>query len=195
MISRYSISMACAAAALMAGQTQAADSYTVDKTHAHVGFEIAHMVISDVKGSFDEFDASLTVSDGKLETAEATVQVASINTKNEKRDVHLKNDDFFSAEKFPTMTFKSTGVSSKEGKEVLAGNLTIRDVTKAVEFEYSLKGPVNDPWGNTKVGFEAHTIINRQDFGLTYSKAIESGGLMVGNEVTIEIDMEFAKAK
>ncbi len=195
MISKHSILAACLAATFTTGQAQAADTYTVDKTHAHVGFEIAHMVISNVKGAFNDYDASLTVSDGELESAAATLQVDSIDTKNEKRDAHLKNDDFFSAEKFPTMTFKSTGVSSKGGKDLLMGKLTIRDVTKAVTSEYSIKGPIKDPWGNTKVGFEASTKINRQDFGLTWSKSIESGGLMVGNDVTIEIDMEFAKAK
>ncbi len=184
--------LATASAALASG-AYAQDTYTIDNTHAHIGFEIPHMVISNVKGAFNEYEASLTLKDDKLQSAEATLQVSSIDTKNKKRDEHLKSGDFFDAKGFPAITFKSTGVSQKAGKHILTGDLTIRDVTKSVNLTYILKGPVKDPWGNTKVGLEAGTIINRKDFGLTWSKALESGGLVVGNAVTLKMDMEFAK--
>ncbi|MDE0839465.1 MAG: YceI family protein, partial [Kiritimatiellae bacterium] len=131
--------------------------------------------------------------DGKLESATATIDIGSINTRNEKRDKHLRQPDFFDAEKHPSMTFTSTAISGKNGKGVITGDLTIRDITKSVELSYTLTGPVKDPYGNTKIGFEASGEIDRSAFGLTYSKALESGGLMIGNEVTLDINMEFAK--
>ena len=185
-----------AGSAIMVTSGAAQDTYTADTAHAHVGFQVPHMVISNVKGAFDDFSASLVLKEGKLEAVEATIQVASINTKNEKRDEHLRADDFFAVKEFPTITFVSTGVKGKkDGTGLISGKLTIRGVTKAVNLNYRVKGPVNDPWGNTKLGLEATTMIDRTAFGLTYSKALETGGLVVGNDVSIDIDLEFVKNK
>ena len=189
----YKLIPVLAVFAVMTSGAIAQDTYESDVTHAHVGFEISHMVISKVKGNFDKHSSSLVVNKGKLESVNATIEIGSINTRNEKRDKHLRQPDFFDAEKYPSMTFTSTAISGKKGKGVITGDLTIRDVTKSVQLPYKLTGPIKDPYGNTKIGLEASGEIDRSEFGLTYSKALESGGLMIGNEVTLDINMEFAK--
>jgi len=181
------------AAILLVVQARAEDNYTADKSHAYIGFSISHMVISKVKGNFDAFEASLSLEDGKLTDAKATIQVDSIDTDNVKRDKHLKSADFFDAEQFPEIKFETKTIEAKNGTGVITGNLTLHGVTKQVSLPYTVKGPVIDPWGNTKLGFEATTTIDRTEFGLKWSQALETGGLVVGNEVDISIDVEFAK--
>jgi len=165
------------------------ETFEVDKTHASVGFSIAHLVISKVRGQFTDFTASLEVDGDHLHSAEATIQAKSIDTGNKDRDKHLQAADFLDVKQFPVITFKSTRIRGN----TLIGNLTMHGVTKPVTLTYSLKGPIKDPWGNTKVGLEAKGTINRQDFGLTWSKALETGGLVVGNDVDLVIDFEAAK--
>ena len=165
------------------------DTYVVDNTHASIGFKISHLVISKVAGGFNDYEASLDVDGDHLHGASATIKVASIDTNNDKRDGHLRSPDFFDAEKFPEITFTATTIQSR----TMTGDLTIKGITKAVALSYELKGPIRDPYGNTKVGFTATGTINRQDFGLTWSKALESGGLVVGDEVELHIDVEAAK--
>lgn len=155
----------------------------IDKDHTSIGFNITHMVISRVRGSFEEFDGSLTVEDGELKAVKAEIQVASINTANRRRDDHLKSDDFFDAENFPVITFESTSV--EEGK--VTGNLTIKGITREVVLDTEFSGPATDPWGNVRYGLTGSTTINRTDFGLTWNQALEAGGVMVGEEVRIEI--------
>ncbi len=184
------------ATALLALPALAAD-WNLDASHSSVGFEVKHMAISKVKGSFGEFSGTVTGEPGKPETfsIETVIQVASVNTGNEKRDEHLRSDDFFDVEKYPTMTFKSTGVKMDGDEGVLTGELTLHGVTRTVELELEYAGMVDDPWGNTRMGFSAEGEIDRREFGLTWSKALETGGLVVGNDVEIELEIELVQAK
>jgi polyisoprenoid-binding protein YceI len=163
-----------------------------------VDFTVAHLVIAEVRGSFRDFEATLVsdkpdLSDMKLE---ATIKTASVFTDNEARDKHLRSNDFFNADSFPNIIFKSTSVK-KRGKDsyAITGNLTIRDVTKPVVLETIYRGSVVDPWGNTKAGFTAMTTIDRFVFGTTWNKTIETGGLVVGKDVNIRLAMQFVKQK
>lgn len=181
-------------AGVMAGPVLGEDTYKGDPAHASVGFAISHMVISKVKGSFGEFEATVTLNDdGELASAQADIKVASLDTANTKRDEHLRSPEFFDVDNHPSITFESTGTVMREELKLVQGKLTIHGVTKDVEFPYSIKGPVKDPWGNTKVGFAMNGTINRKDYGLTWSKVLETGGLVVGEEVELIIDVEFAK--
>lgn len=178
----------------------AAESWTVDPVHSIVEFSVRHMVISKVKGRFGEFAGTVDF-DGKSPaggSVELTVQIASIDTDDEERDGHLKSPDFFDAEKNPTMTFKSKKVvmvDGKTGEFKLIGDLTMAGTTKEVTFDCEFNGVAVDPWGNTKSGFSASTVINRQEFGLTWSKTIETGGLLVGNDITIVLELELLKTE
>ena len=176
--------------------------WKADKAHSSVNFSVSHMVISEVVGNFKDFDATLTTSKNDFSDAaiEATIKIASVNTENEGRDKHLRSDDFFNAEKFPTMTFKSTK-TEKVGDDTykITGDLTIRDVTKSVVLDTKLLGQTKTPWGVMAAGFKATTTIDRLEFGVKWSKAMETGGLMVGKNVSItllfELDKQEAPAK
>jgi polyisoprenoid-binding protein YceI len=175
-----------------------ADTYTLDAAHSSVGFQIKHLAIAKVNGSFADFTGSFTYEKGKPETwsVEADIQVKSVNTGNNDRDDHLRNADFFDVEQYPVMTFKSTGVKMKNDSEgVLMGNLTLHGVTHAVELDLEFNGAVTDPWGNDKVGFSASGKINRKNWGLNFNKALETGGLMLGEDVKISLEIEAAKNK
>jgi polyisoprenoid-binding protein YceI len=168
--------------------TFAQTNWTFDKAHSKIGFSVSHLVITDVEGNFKEFDASVTTDGDNWENAkiEFTAEIASIDTDNEKRDEHLRSDDFFNAEKYPSLKFISKSFKKVDDNEYkLVGDLTIRDVTKEVELEVELNGTVVDPWGNTKAGFDLEGEINRFDYGLKWSKALETGGLVVGEDVEI----------
>ncbi len=173
-------------------------TWNIDATHSTAEFKIRHLMISNVKGSFPKLSGVLTLdeSDVTKSSVEATIDVASIETRDAQRDTHLKSADFFDVEKFPEMKFKSTKVVQKGGGEgTVEGDLTIRDVTKPVVFD--VVGPTEqtkDPWGNLRVGVEATTKISRKEFGLTWSAPLEAGGVMVGDEVTITLEVEFVKA-
>lgn len=167
----------------------------VDKAHTDIGFSIRHMVLSRVRGHFGEYDASLEIDEShQLVSAHATIEVASINTANEKRDEHLRADDFFDAEQFPHITFVGKRVEEVNGQTVLVGDFTIRDVTREIRLPFTLVGPVQDPWGNHKFGFQATVTINRTDYGLTWSRTLETGGLVVGEDVEIQLEMQFQKS-
>ncbi len=168
--------------------TFAQTNWAFDKAHSKIGFSVSHLVITDVEGNFKEFDASVTTDGDNWENAkiEFTAEIASIDTDNEKRDEHLRSDDFFNAEMYPQLKFVSKSFKKVDGNEYkLVGDLTIRDVTKEVELEVELNGTVVDPWGNTKAGFDLEGEINRFDYGLKWSKALETGGLVVGEDVEI----------
>lgn len=172
--------------------------WALDNAHTSVRFSVSHLVISEVDGSFRTFAGSMTASKPDFTDAqiEFSVDIASINTDNEQRDNHLKSDDFFNAEKFPKMTFKSLSMKKISGNQYeLTGNLTIRDITKKATFAVTYGGTANDPWGNTKAGFRASTTINRLDYGLKWNTLTEAGGAVVGSDVTIQINAEFVKAK
>ena len=174
-----------------------AGKWKVDKSHSNVKFTVTHMVVSEVEGSFKLFDGTMENEKSDLTDAKInfTVDVSSIDTDNERRDGHLKSDDFFNAEKFPSMKFTSTSMtSSGDNKYKLAGDLTIRDVTKPVEFDVSYGGTITAN-GKTKLGFKAKTSINRFDYNLKWDKATEGGGLVVSKEVGILVNVELDKVK
>ena len=197
MKTRLSIISTLAGLALIGGSVRAAD-FVVDTTHSDVGFKIAHLAISKVTGQFTEFDGTLSLEPGKPETltVNGTVKTASIDTRNKKRDDHLRNADFFDAEKYPTITFKSTAVKALGGEKVqVTGDLTIKDVTKPVTLTGTVSKVIKDPWGNTKVGVSLAGNIDRTDFGLKWNKALETGGLVVGTDVALSIEIEAAAKK
>ena len=174
-----------------------ASTYTVDKSHSYVGFKVRHLGIANVKGNFTDYEASVTMDGDDISTlqAEATIQTASIDTENERRDNHLRSDDFFNAEQFPALTFKSKGVRNINGSTFeLVGDLTIRDVTKEVvlEAEFLGSGMMRD---TKKVGFQAETVISRFDYNLKWNNLTEAGGLVVGEDVTILLELELDEKK
>ena len=171
-----------------------AGTYTIDPTHTEISFSVRHLAISKVRGHFQTFAGTVEIAE-QIEdsTASATIDVASINTNQAQRDEHLRTSDFFNVEEFPEMTFKSTGVAVDGGALTITGDLTLRGVTKPVTLEAEFGGATVDGYGNTKVGFEATTKINRQDFGVTWNAATEAGGLTLGDVITITIDAQLAK--
>lgn len=186
------------AAALLAVSSLALSQsgWKLDKNHSSIGFSVKHLVISTVSGNFKDFDITLTTAKDDFSDAavQAVIKMASINTDNTARDNHLKSDDFFNAEKFPEIKFTSTSFEKVgEGKYKITGDLTIRDVTKKVVFDAVYNGSIKTPWGNTAMSWTAATIINRFDYNLKWNKALESGGLIAGQDVTITINLEMDK--
>lgn len=171
--------------------------WTVDQSHSHIGFEVKHMMVSKVKGVFDSYTANVEAAD-LSDLTEANISfkfdVASINTRNEDRDNHLKSADFFDAEQFPTITFESTSITKSGDSFDVTGNLTIKDVTKEVTFETEFNGKGTNPWGLAVYGFEATTKINREEFDLTWNTALETGGVLVGKDVKIKVELELNPA-
>lgn len=176
-----------------------ASSWEIDGAHSSAQFSIKHLMVSNVRGEFSKVTGTLNLDDKDItkSTVEATIDVSSINTRDEKRDGHLKSPDFFDVAKFPTITFKSKKVAKAgEGKLKVTGDLTIHGVTKEVVL--NVDGPAKeakDPWGNIKSGAVATTKINRKDFGLGWNKVLETGGVAVGEEVSITIDVELQQKK
>ncbi|MBI4548258.1 MAG: YceI family protein [Ignavibacteriae bacterium] len=172
--------------------------WKVDKPHSQVNFSVTHLLIAEVTGRFTDFDANLTHTkdDFTDATIEARIKTQSIDTDIERRDNHLRSDDFLNAEKYPEMVFKSTSVE-KTGKDTYAikGYLTIRDSTKLVVLDAKFKGQTTDPWGNTRAVFKATTTIDRFEFGTKWNAALETGGLVVGRDVEITLLMQFIKQK
>jgi polyisoprenoid-binding protein YceI len=173
-------------------------TWNLDPVHSTAEFKVRHMMISWVKGKFTGLTGTLTLhdSDHTLHQVEASIDVASIQTGAADRDGHLKSGDFFNVEQFPTLTFKSSDVKSAgKGEFSVTGDFTMHGVTKPVTFEVEeFSDPAKDPWGNQRVGLIATTKINREDFGLTYNAALETGGVLVGKDVTITLDVQFVKA-
>jgi polyisoprenoid-binding protein YceI len=170
--------------------------WTADPVHSAVRFSVSHFVISDVTGSFKVFSGTINQKGADFSGAAVSfmADVNSINTDNEMRDNHLKSATFFSAEKFPTMTFKSASFKKKKGNLYeLDGDLTIRDVTRSVRFMVVYGGTVKDAYGNTRVGFKANGQIKRFDYGIQWNERTEAGELVVGNEINIELNLEFIK--
>lgn len=170
-----------------------AATYEIDKAHSSVSFKVRHLGVSNTKGNFEEFQGSFAFdpADPASWKAAATIQVASVNTDDAKRDEHLRSSDFFDVANHPTMTFQSTGVTKNaDGTYQLQGDLTLRGVTKPVTLALEVLGTVTDPWGNARAGFAATGKINRKDFGVSWHKALDNGGLVVGDEVTILLEIE-----
>jgi polyisoprenoid-binding protein YceI len=173
-------------------------NWVVDKSHSNVKFTVTHLVISEVDGNFKSFTGTLQSSKPDFTDAniDFSVDVASINTDNEMRDKHLISDDFFNAEKYSKLTFKSLNFKKISGnKYELTGDLTIRDVTKRVKFDVTYGGTVKDGYGNTKAGFKAITTINRFDYNLKWNTVTEAGGVVVGPDVNITLNLEFGLKK
>jgi len=199
MKTRNTIPLLILTLAVMAAAVPAtAEQYAIDTAHSSVGFEIRHLAISKTRGTFGALEGTFEFVGGKPGewSVEAVIQAASISTDNEDRDKHLKSPDFLDVEKFPTLTFKSKAVEMESETEgVLRGELTLHGVTRVVELDFEFLGTVTDPWGNEKAGFSATTKINRKDYGLTWNKALETGGLVVGDEVKITLEIEGNKVK
>ena len=176
----------------------ATTTWNIDPAHSVAEFKVKHMMISNVKGQFAKVSGVLTLDESELANSrvDTLIEAASLETRDAQRDTHLKSPDFFHVEKFPTLSFKSTGIRLvRDGELAVEGDLTIRGVTRKIVF--SVEGPTppaKDPWGNTRVAVSATTKINRKDFGLTWNAALETGGILVGDEVTITLDVQFVKA-
>lgn len=172
-------------------------TWNIDPVHSTAQFKVKHLMISNVKGEFTSLTGVLDLNEGDVTKSyvEASIDATTINTREAQRDAHLKSADFFDVEKFPTLTFKSTGVSKTgDGELSVKGELTIHGVTQSVVFDVEgPSAPTKDPWGNTRIGLSATTKINRKDFGLTWNAALETGGILVGEEVTITLDVELVK--
>lgn len=185
------VALASSAAAVNA-QTE---TYKVDPAHASVGFKVKHMMINDVHGAFDKVDGTIMLDPKNIagSTVDVTIETASINTRAEKRDNHLRSADFFDAAKYPAITFKSKKIEKKGEQWVMTGDLTIRGVTKEIQLPFAMSGPVMNPWGQSVIAVSASTEINRQDFGVSWNKSLDAGGVLVGDKVTIEIEAEAQK--
>jgi polyisoprenoid-binding protein YceI len=179
------------------GALAGGSSWQMDPAHSHVEFAVRHLMISSVKGAFDDVQGTVWVdeSDAKTVCVDVTIQVASIDTRQEQRDAHLRSTDFFDAARFPTITFRSRMVEGNhhDSKFRVVGDLTIRDVTRQVVLDVSAEGRLIDPWGEERTGFSAHGKIDRTDFGLTWNQALETGGVLVSNEVTISVEVELIR--
>ena len=173
-------------------------TWKIDPAHSVAEFKVKHMMISNVKGQFTKISGVVFLDDRDIENSsvEASLDAASINTGEADRDTHLKSADFFDAQEFPTLEFRSSRVKrTGEGELIVEGDLAIHGVTRNVTF--AVEGPTaaaKDPWGNTRVGLSATTRINRKDFGLTFNAALETGGILIGEEVTITLDVQLVKA-
>ena len=170
-------------------------TYKIDADHSDIMFKVKHLMISTITGVFKKFDGTLEFNE-HLSDATVTFEadVSSVDTKNEQRDGHLKSDDFFNAEQFPKLTFKSTHIKKTGDDEyLLTGDLTIRDVTKPVELKVEYNGATKDPWGQEKMGFEVSGKINRKDYGLKWSAVTEAGGLVVADDVKLLMNVEMIK--
>lgn len=172
--------------------------WSLDQSHSEIDFKLRHLMISNVKGSFKTFDANIYTTDKDFTTAEIDlwIDVASITTGDEKRDEHLKQADFFDVEHHKQITFTSSTIekAGPDGNHELWGELTIRGITKNVKLQVEFGGIINDPWGNEKAGFTVSGKINRKDWELTWNAALETGGLMVGEEITISCDIQLTNA-
>lgn len=171
-----------------------AGTWNIDPSHSHVGFSVRHLMVSKVRGEFGSFDGAIRIADNLLDSSvEATIDVASVSTRDEGRDAHLRTSDFFAVDEHPTWTFRSTGlrVENADADEYrLSGDLTLRGVTRPVELELEFHGVQQDPWGGTRIGFSAETKLNRKDFGIDWNALVDGGGVIVGDKVSITLEIE-----
>ncbi|HKR52472.1 MAG TPA: YceI family protein [Pseudonocardiaceae bacterium] len=172
--------------------------YIIDPTHSRLGFVARHAMVTKVRGSFMDFAGSfdMDASDWSASKAQATIQVASVDTGNEQRDSHLRANDFFDVPNYPKITFTSTRVEqTAEGTFAVTGDLTIKGITKPVTIELVYTGSAVDPFGNSRIGFEGTTTINRKDFGVNFNATLDTGGVLVSDKITLELDISAIKAK
>jgi polyisoprenoid-binding protein YceI len=172
-------------------------NWQLDKSHSGISFSVRHMMISNVRGSFTDFDATVAADPANLSdvTASISIDVNSVDTKDAGRDGHLKSPDFFNAEQHPNLTFTVTKLTPKGGDDYeITGDLTIAGVTKPVTLNGEISGPAKDPWGNEKIAVSASGSLARSDFGLTWNAALETGGVLLSDTIKLNIELQFAKA-
>jgi polyisoprenoid-binding protein YceI len=175
--------------------TLPAGTFNIDPTHSRVGFSARHAMVTKVRGSFNDFTGSAVVSDG-VASINIDITVASVDTRNADRDGHLQSADFFDVANFPKITFASTSVKESGSDKIsVEGNLTIKDVTKPISIEFEYSGAATDPFGNARFGFEGAAEINRKDFGLTWNAALETGGILVSENIKLEFEISTIAAK
>ena len=177
---------------LMTASLSTAATFAIDPVHSSIGFKIKHMVISKVRGSFGQFEGIIEFDevDPALGSVSATITMDSIDTGDQKRDEHLRDADFFNTAEFPTMTFSSKEITKDGDDWQLKGNLTLHGVTRPVALKLEYNGSVDDPWGNHRVGFAAEGKIDRRDYGISWNNTLDKGGLALGNDVTIQLEIE-----
>lgn len=181
----------------MADLASTTGTWTIDPAHTNIGFSTRHAMVAKVRGNFNTYSGSFTLDGANpaASTAELTIVASSISTGNADRDAHLTSPDFLDVEQYPELTFKSTKVTQKSDDEfVVTGDLTIHGTTKSVDVKFELLGVSQDPWGNTKIGFEGEAKISRKEFGLEWNAVLETGGVLVGDEIKLNLDVEAAKA-
>ena len=193
---QYFYSLVLAASLVATPVTSLAATYKLDAAHAEVGFKVSHLGISNVKGAFANVDGTFDFDSSNIEKSKTavTIKASSINTNNKKRDDHLRSKDFLNVGTYPEISFTSKEIKNVKDKNfTVVGDLSIANVKKEVELDVVFNGEAKDPWGNQRAAFEATTVINRKDFGLTWNKVLETGGLVVGEQVKISIDIEGIK--
>ena len=171
-------------------------TYTIDPAHTRIGFVARHAMVTKVRGAFNDFEGSAVVdgTDFTKSTGQLTIQAASIDTRNEQRDAHLRSNDFLAMEEYPEITFTSTNIQQTGPTSVeLTGDLTIRGVTNTVTIPFEFEGAATDPFGNLRVGFEGSVVINRKDYGVTWNVALETGGVLVSDKITLEFEVSAIK--
>ena len=173
----------------------ATTKWSIDPTHSEIGFKVKHMMFTNVSGTFATYDATITTEDDNFENAnfEFSANIDSISTNNLDRDNHLKSGDFFDADNFPKLTFKASSFTKDGDDYEITGDLSIKEVTKPVKFPVEFSGLMKDPWGNTKAGLNIYGKINRKDWGLNWNSALETGGVLVGEEVKLNIELQLIK--
>lgn len=179
----------------MSGVSQLNGTYTIDPMHSEIGFVTRHAMVTKVRGAFDDFTGTATTGENLAGAkVDVTIQVASIDTRQADRDNHLRSADFFDVEQFPTIQFTSTDVQAKGDGLSITGDLTIKGVTKPLTIDFDYNGEAKDQRGNTRIGFEGNAKINRKDFGLTWNAALETGGVLVSDQITLEFEISAVKA-
>lgn len=170
--------------------------WAIDPTHSEIGFKVKHMMFTNVSGKFNAFEASIENEDDQFDTSVVSfsAEVNSVDTNNADRDNHLRSADFFDVEQFPKISFKSTGIKKiNEGQFKVSGDLTIKDVTQNITLDAEYSGLMKDPWGNTKAGVSLNGKINRKEFGLTWNAALETGGVLVGEDIKLAAEVQLIK--
>lgn len=170
--------------------------WNIDPTHSSVGFKVKHMMFTNVKGQFEEYTSEIETPENGLENAKLnfTAKIASVNTRNQDRDTHLASADFFDSEKFPELKFTTSSVTGSGSNYKLNGHLELHGVTKPVTLDVEFSGLMQDPWENTKAGLSINGKINRKDWGLTYNSALETGGVLIGEDVNLDIELQLIKS-
>jgi polyisoprenoid-binding protein YceI len=172
-------------------------TYTIDAAHSRFGFVARHAMVTKVRGAFNEFDGKAVIDgdDPAKSSVSVTLQVASVDTRNAQRDGHLRTNDFLDVETYPTITFNSTEITHEGGNDfVVTGDLTIKDVTRPISIPLEFQGAAKDPFGNDRIGFEGSVVINRKDWGITWNAALETGGVLVSEKVTLEFEISAVKS-